>query len=848
MYGRYSNFRNFARKEAAKAKRNDDYDGGDAGGFSDRRRTDDAGQCTTTCRSGFRWWRHALLGRYAQDWIFLTLLGFMVAIFSFLIDVIVDRIQTAHRWVYREASPSVVGQYFIWIFFPIVLICFSTGFTHIVGPTAIGSGIPEVKTIMKGVILKEYLTLRTLVAKVVGLSSSLGSGLPLGKVGPFVHVANVSAAVLSQLFTSFRHELENESRKVDILTAASAVGVSCTFAAPIGGVLFSIEATATYFAVRNYWRGFYSAICGAIMFRLLALWFRSEETLTALFKTSLRQDTAYDVFEMTSFVAVGVICGIFGALFVYVHKNIVLFIRRRKELSSFLQKYRLVYPTIVTLVIMSVLFPGGFGKYMAGGLSLREAINHMFDNRTWSLHEPVDLEEARILELWKGPKQNVFLTLFLFFVMRFWMCCIATTLPVPCGIFIPAFGLGASVGRLIGELIAFWFPFGIRGKPVIPGAYAIVGAATFSAGVTHTVSPAVIVFELTGHMAHILPCVIAVMVAAAVANLLQPSAYDAMIEIKNLPFLPATIDPDICNAHQVDAEVFMIRDIHFLTLKSTYNDVLELLHLHSFRSYPLVDNAENMKLLGSIQRKELKRILNELFSYEKKNAFLSRRSTVPPLTVSETDLNNDSATKTTEVQSDVRPGVLLALPPYKRPSLDKQEIQVRRGSGSLHNYTISRVQDEGGLQSRKSSVGTEGIKKLEEDNTKQECRVKFLLSDTEMEADTSAQEMEDVEWKLYELNQPINFEECFVDPAPFQFSARTSLYKVHWLFSLLSLHHAYVTDSGHLVGIVSLSEVRNAIQGFLNVIPTIRKHQKRQHKEDPEVTKSLQESSPAKKT
>ena len=44
-----------------------------------------------------------------------------------------------------------------------------------------GSGIPEVKTIMKGVVLKEYLTLRTLVSKVVGLAAALGSGLPLGK-------------------------------------------------------------------------------------------------------------------------------------------------------------------------------------------------------------------------------------------------------------------------------------------------------------------------------------------------------------------------------------------------------------------------------------------------------------------------------------------------------------------------------------------------------------------------------------------------------------------------------------------------------------------------------------------
>ena len=42
------------------------------------------------------------------------------------------------------------------------------------------------------------------------------------------------------------------------------------------GVLFSIEVTATYFAVRNYWRGFYSAVIGALVFRLLAIWFKNE--------------------------------------------------------------------------------------------------------------------------------------------------------------------------------------------------------------------------------------------------------------------------------------------------------------------------------------------------------------------------------------------------------------------------------------------------------------------------------------------------------------------------------------------------------------------------------------------
>jgi H+/Cl- antiporter ClcA len=44
-----------------------------------------------------------------------------------------------------------------------------------------GSGIPEMKTIMRGVVLKEYLTFPTLIAKTVGLTAALGSGMPLGK-------------------------------------------------------------------------------------------------------------------------------------------------------------------------------------------------------------------------------------------------------------------------------------------------------------------------------------------------------------------------------------------------------------------------------------------------------------------------------------------------------------------------------------------------------------------------------------------------------------------------------------------------------------------------------------------
>ena len=56
----------------------------------------------------------------------------------------------------------------------------------------------------RGVVLKEYLTFKTLVAKMVGLAMALGSGLPLGKEGPFVHIASIVATLLSRLVASFK--------------------------------------------------------------------------------------------------------------------------------------------------------------------------------------------------------------------------------------------------------------------------------------------------------------------------------------------------------------------------------------------------------------------------------------------------------------------------------------------------------------------------------------------------------------------------------------------------------------------------------------------------------------------
>ena len=71
--------------------------------------------------------------------------------------------------------------------------------------------------------------------------------------------------------------------------------------------------------------------------------------------------------------------------------------------------------------------------------------------------------------------------------------------------------------------------------------------------------------------------------------------------------------------------------------------------------------------------------------------------------------------------------------------------------------------------------------------------------------DTTPDELN--EWEESEMQKPINFKQCHVDPAPFQLVERTSLLKVHSMFSLLGVHRAYVTTMGQLIGIVSLTEV-----------------------------------------
>uniref|UniRef100_A0A3B4YRR9 Chloride voltage-gated channel 2 n=1 Tax=Seriola lalandi dorsalis TaxID=1841481 RepID=A0A3B4YRR9_SERLL len=826
MYGRYTQELGvYAKEEAARLR-----ESGQRRSVSDRNRAldlleYDKGRCAK-CRICTVRCQKFLISRVGEDWIFLILLGLLMALVSWVVDFCIAICLQAQKWMYGGLDSNVFLQYLAWVTYPVVLITFSAGFTQILAPQAVGSGIPEMKTILRGVVLKEYLTFKTFVAKVIGLTCALGSGMPLGKEGPFVHIASLCAALLSKFMSLFGGIYENESRNIEMLAAACAVGVGCCFAAPIGGVLFSIEVTSTFFAVRNYWRGFFAATFSAFIFRVLAVWNRDEETITALFKTRFRLDFPFDLQELPAFAVIGIASGFGGALFVYLNRLIVQFIRKQKAINKFLMKKRLLYPALVTLLVSTLTFPPGFGQFMAGKLTQKESLVTLLDNRTWAKQGIAEeFDYIGHSQAWKHPQVNVFVTLVLFIVMKFWMSALATTIPVPCGAFMPVFVIGAAFGRLVGESMAAWFPDGIHTDgtiyPIVPGGYAVVGAAALSGAVTHTVSTAVIVFELTGQISHILPVMIAVILANAVAQSLQPSLYDSIIRIKKLPYLPE-LGWGHHEKYNIRVEDIMVRDVRYITLNCCYRDLHNVLLTGHLKTLALVESAESMILLGSIERAQLQSLLSQQLGRPRRLEYIRERAAAEKKrlsVVSNPCSENDSHRASQEVRFQISTEESSFSPTRPVPQKPLKPALKRSSVVERPTEIPSSPNDNSGIALKNlfcASPDTEGLE-VRESLPRIYPLHTHTLTHTHTHTHTHTRWLTSCQWEEKQLDEQVNFNNCKIDPAPFQLVERTSLHKTHTIFSLLGLDHAYVTSIGRLIGVVSLKELRKAIEGSVTV-------------------------------
>ncbi|EGD83275.1 hypothetical protein PTSG_11447, partial [Salpingoeca rosetta] len=300
----------------------------------------------------------------------------------------------------------------------------------------------------------------------------------------------------------------------------------------------------------------------------------------------------FDLGEMLAFTILGALCGVFASFFVFLHRKVIetyaIYSQPGRALAV-IARYRYLYPLIISFFIATLTFPGLIGRH----LSLVQAteINHLFTT-----------ERLQCIEEWRGG--SLILNLVIFVIVKFIVTILAITMPIPAGVFVPVFVIGAGFGRLIGESMAIWFPTGLTsggdddfqpagfcdwggGNHIVPGGYAVVGAAALAGGVTHTISTSVIVFELTGQIHHILPVMVAVLIANAICQTLSPSIYDSIIQIRGLPYLP-DIRRDAVFQRTVDK--FMMKRPPFVSLHCTYGRIYRTLRRSALTYLPLVDS------------------------------------------------------------------------------------------------------------------------------------------------------------------------------------------------------------------------------------------------------------------
>uniref|UniRef100_A0A3P8SQ14 Chloride channel K n=1 Tax=Amphiprion percula TaxID=161767 RepID=A0A3P8SQ14_AMPPE len=545
-----------------------------------------------------------------MEWYGYAILGISTAILSFLMDLSVTKLLTAHQWLYMKLEGNILLQFFCWTLYPACLCCFASSFSHNICPFSTGSGIPEVRTMMAGIEMPHYLSLTNMFTKFLGLICTLAAGSTafLGKVGPFVHLSTMLGAYLSKLCTLIQ---ANKMEKADdeMLVVAAAVGVASCFGAPISGVLFSVEVMSSHFALRHYCPCFFSAACGALTFRLLSVWSGDGETLQALFKTNFPTAVPFYPFEVLLFAFLGLLCGAVSCCYLFCHRLILRFTKTNTVFIKMLTTEKGLYSGMVVFFLASLTFPYSAGQYMASKYTMKQLLTSLLDNGQWSSQfRNASLQVEPSLG-WSSSGIPVYLSLAFFLLMKMWMLVLACTLPLPAGYFMPVFVYGAAIGRLLGEGVAYVSSTGgtsgQQWASINPGGYALAGAAAFSGAVTHTLSPVLLAVELTGQFSHAVPILLATLLANALARSgHHPSFYDAISISKRLPHLPSLRKANPRIPSTPLGQVLGVKSVQLQKAAGPV-EVLHAVNSSTDTQIPVVESHESQVLLGFVLRPEL---------------------------------------------------------------------------------------------------------------------------------------------------------------------------------------------------------------------------------------------------
>lgn len=397
-----------------------------------------------------------------------TITGLVVSVFRLSIQKLLGVVTDCFAFFHHQPLyliPWTIG---------LVLLGLALGVMSQRHPNIKGSGIPQVEGQLTGEFDEKWWPV--LWRKFIGGILGIGSGLYLGREGPSIQLGATIGQGVEETLGS-----DEIQRRVGIASGAAA-GLSAAFNAPVASTMFVIEEVYHNFSPLIWIAAFVSALASNMV---SVQFFGLVPDLNVPHETYLPLDHYWQL------VVLGLILGLLGRLY----QIVILHLDQWTSKLKWLPKY--AYPVIPMILLVPVAW--FWPVTLGGGNRLVTSLQYM------------------------QPTIWLFIGLF---VLRFVFSMISYSSQLPGGIFLPILTLGATIGA---AFCVGMHMIGLDDLKYLPdfiiyamaGYFACISKAPFTA--------ILLITEMVGTLAHLMPLAIVSMVAYLVVDQLHGApVYRAM--------------------------------------------------------------------------------------------------------------------------------------------------------------------------------------------------------------------------------------------------------------------------------------------------------------------------------
>ena len=339
-----------------------------------------------------------------------------------------------------------------------------------------GHGVPEVMEAM--VVTGGRIRARVAALKLLCSAVTIGVGGSAGREGPIVQVGAALGSILGQVSRVGVHRMRT------LVACGAAGGIAATFNAPIAGAIFALEIVLGSFTVRYFGAVVISSVSASIVARAF---------LSARPAFTVPAYAIHRVAEFPLYGLLGLLAGVVAAAFIWLLYAV----------EARVDGWR-VWPPL--RYVVGMILAGGVGMLLPGQGVLGPGLHRIGEIVASDFHMPLAIMAALLL-----------------------LKLIATSLTLGSGnsggVFAPSLFMGATLGGMVGTVAHLVWPAVV----VNPGAYVIAGmAAVFAGAARAPITAILIVFEMSGDYALILPLLVATALATVVAQALSPESIYTM--------------------------------------------------------------------------------------------------------------------------------------------------------------------------------------------------------------------------------------------------------------------------------------------------------------------------------